>query len=141
MAVEHTDGVSDTIALLQTRVRDLEAVLNQNNAALALAFHLPPAHANLFGLLLSVPVVTHDAIQHRLEIATDPKIAIHRLRKRLKRWHARLGLDENATLIHGRRHVGYWVDATMRPIIRKWVESTTSEKLPPQVTQEGCSVQ
>jgi hypothetical protein len=140
MATEH-EGASDTIALLQTRVRDLEAVLNQNNAALALTFHLPPAHANLFGLLLSVPVVTHDAIQHRLEIATDPKIAIHRLRKRLKAWHARLGLEEDAILIHGRRHVGYWVEATMRPAIRRLVEGATAERLPHEVITEGCRLQ
>jgi hypothetical protein len=127
---------SDKIALLQTRVRDLEAVLNQNNAALALAFRLPPAQANLFGLLLSLPVVTHEAIQHRLEIATDPKIAIHRLRKRLRPWHARLGIAEGGTLIHGQRHVGYWIEPTMRPAVKAIVDAATSERnggLPPEV--------
>jgi hypothetical protein len=41
-------------------------------------------------------------------------------------------------LIHGRRHVGYWVEATMRPTIRRLVETITSERLPHQVIQEGC---
>lgn len=130
-------GASDTIALLQTRIRDLEAVLNQNNAALALAFRLPPAHANLFGLLLSLPVVTHDAIQGRLEIATDPKIAIHRLRKRMKVWHEKLGLTGDDVLIHGQRHVGYWINPTMRPVVKRIVDEVTAERLPPEVIVEG----
>jgi hypothetical protein len=129
-------ATSDTIAVLQTRIRDLEAVLNQNNAALALAFRLPPAHANLFGLLLSLPVVTHDAIQQRLEIATDPKIAIHRLRKRMKVWHGRLGLKDGDVLIHGQRHVGYWIAPTMRPIVKAIVDKANAERLPPEVMEE-----
>jgi hypothetical protein len=128
----------DTIALLQTRVRDLEAVLNQNNAALALAFRLPPGHANLLGLLLSLPVVTPDAIQQRLEISTDPKIAIHRLRKRMKVWHERLGLVGDESLIQGQRHVGYWINPTMRPIVKRIVDDATAERrLPPEVTVEA----
>lgn len=127
----------DTLALLQTRVRDLESVLNQNNAGISLTFQLTPAIANLLGLLLSLPLVTPEAIQHRLEIATDPKIAIHRLRKRLLVWHLPLEVKPGAQIVQGRRHVGYWIEpemkAKMRAQIQKATEALTStpaERLP-----------
>lgn len=115
----------DMLALLQTRVRDLEAVLNQNNSGIALTFQLTPAIANLLGLLLSLPLVTPEAIQHRLEIATDPKIAIHRLRKRLLVWHLPLDVPEGGQIVQGRRHVGYWIDPAMKTKMRAQITKAT----------------
>ena len=119
---------ADMLALLQGRVRDLEAVLHQNNAGVALSFQLTPALANLLGLLLSLPLVTPEAIQHRLEIATDPKIAIHRLRKRLRPWHAVLGYQPEDNIVQGRRHVGYWITPEVKACLRAYVENAIASK-------------
>ena len=121
----------EMLALLQTRVRDLEAVLNQNNAGIALTFQLTPAIANLLGLLLSLPLVTPEAIQHRLEIATDPKIAIHRLRKRLAVWHAPLEVPEGGQIVQGRRHVGYWIAPDMKAKMRAQITKATEAAMKP----------
>jgi hypothetical protein len=114
-------SADDTIAVLKSRVRDLEAVLNQNNVDIALAFRLTPALANLLGLLLAVPLVTPDAIQHRLEIATDPKVAIHRLRNMLKPWAPKLNVAPSEVLIQGRRHVGYWIEPNVKERMKAFV--------------------
>ena len=107
---EAPDGSSPESAALRARIRDLEAALNQNNLDIAVAFQLTPALANILGLLLSLPLVTADTIQHRLGIVTDSKVAIHRLRKMLARWHSKLNLQPDEVLVQGRRHVGYWIE-------------------------------
>jgi len=128
-------NADDTIAVLKSRVRDLEAVLNQNNVDIALAFRLTPALANLLGLLLAVPLVTPDAIQHRLEIATDPKVAIHRLRNVIKDWAPKLGTGSEV-LIQGRRHVGYWIEPSIKERMKAFVAAAAETQLPAQVTAE-----
>lgn len=97
-----TDVAHQDWEALKARVRDLEVALKQNDTSLMLAFNLTPAAGNLFGLLLSARVVTADTIQQGLEIATDAKVAIHRLRQQLKPWDI---------TIHSRRGLGYWIDA------------------------------
>lgn len=107
------------IAVLQARVRDLETALNQNNLDIAVAFQLTPALANLLGILLALPLATTEIIQKRLEISTDPKVAIHRLRRMMSRWHERLALTE--TPIKGRRCVGYWIEPDVKEKLRAMV--------------------
>lgn len=120
MTTEQLDTVDET-AVLKARIHDLEAALNQNNVELAAAFRLTPALANLFGLLLSVPLVTPDIIQHRLEIATDSKVAIHRLRTILKAWAPKLGMSSTDVMIQGKRNVGYWIEPPLRERIKAFI--------------------
>jgi hypothetical protein len=118
-----TPSESDEIAVLKARIRDYETVLNQNNLHLAITFGLTPSISNILGLLLALPVVTPKAIQHDLEIATDPKVAIYKLRTILNPWHTRLGLGEKDLLIHGRRLVGYWLEPAVKEKIRAAVSA------------------
>lgn len=125
----HDAGSTADSVALKARIRDLEATLNQKNLDIAVAFHLTPALANLLGLLLSMPLVTADTIQNRLEIVTDAKVAIHRLRKRMTRCYGRLGLAEGTILIQGRRHVGYWIEPTHKELLRSVVSNDVTQEV------------
>ncbi len=89
----------ETVAL-RDRVRDLESALGQRNEALANTFKLTPKLNNLLGLLLALPIVKGDLIQQRLGIASDSKVAKHRLNQALKPYGIK---------IHSKRLVGYWI--------------------------------
>lgn len=97
-------------AHLESRVADLEAALNLPQAShIAMTMNLPLALARLLGLFLAVPCVTQEMVVHRLEIATDMKVAVFRLRRALK---------ERGIVIHARRSVGYWMEQADKDIIR-----------------------
>lgn len=104
-----TEATDDETLRLRERVRDLEAALGQNDNTLAVTFRLTPKLSNLLGLLLQLPNVTPEMIQHRLEIASDAKVAMHRLRVHLKSW---------GVVVHSRRHLGYWLDGDTKERIR-----------------------
>jgi hypothetical protein len=88
-------------ARLQARVNDLESALGQhNNGGLAARFGLTAKQSNLLGLLLAVECVTPDMIHQRLELATEAKVLVHRLRKHMRPFDV---------TIKGRRAVGYWL--------------------------------
>lgn len=110
--VDPTEPREDEVVQLRARVRDLEAALSQNDHSLALAFNLPPRLSDLLGLLLSLPVVSSEMIRQRLEIATDAKVAIHRLRKHISPY----GIE-----IMGRRGFGYWISEETKEAIRSRV--------------------
>jgi hypothetical protein len=128
----------DENAALRARIRDLETALNQKNLDIAVTFQLTPALANLLGVLLSLPLVTADTVQHRLEIVTDPKVAIHRLRKMLARWHGKLGLAADGVLIQGRRHVGYWIEPEHKALLNAAIERGSVEPVTQQVTEQAA---
>jgi hypothetical protein len=110
-------NADDETATLRARVRDLEAVLGQNHEGITATFRLPPVLSNLFGLLLSLPNVTSEMIRQRLEIATDAKVAIHRLRTHLKDFDIE---------IQSRRNVGYWFDDATKVRIRALIAPATT---------------
>jgi DNA-binding response OmpR family regulator len=89
------------VAKLQARVDELEAMLGQNDNRIAIAYGLPPRMSNLLGLLLTVEVATPEMIQDQLGIATNTKVAIHRLR-------TYMALHD--VTIHSQRGLGYWLD-------------------------------
>lgn len=123
-------AVDEEVTILKARVRDLEAVLKQNDPSLMMAFRLTPAASDLFGLLLSVPYVTTEMIRQRLEIATDGKVAVHRLRQQLKPWNI---------VIQSRRSLGYWLDPATKEQVRSVLNGGVFA-LPqpePEVTYEG----
>ena len=106
------DDDDDEKAQLRARIRDLEAALGQSNENLAVTFRLTPVLNNLLGLLLSLPNVTSEMIRQRLEIATDAKVAIHRLRRHLEPWKIE---------IKSRRSLGYWLEDEDKEKIREAV--------------------
>ena len=104
------------------RIHALETTLNQNNTDIAAVFRLTPALANLFGLLVSLPTVTSDMVRQQLNIATDPKVAVHRLRR---------SLEAYSITIHSKRNIGYWLD----PETKERVEGMLGDE--DDVTLEG----
>jgi hypothetical protein len=114
--------VDEQIVALETRVRDLEAVLNQSNAELKAAFLLPPKLCDLLGLLLAVPVVTSEMVQNRLNITTDSKIMVWRLRQHMEPF---------GVSIRSKRSVGYWLDADTKMKIVNSMGSVQAPVTPP----------
>lgn len=115
------DAPSPDYAQLQARVRDLEAALHQNDLDLALAFDLTPKLSDLLGLLLSLKIVTSDIIRKKLEIATDAKVAIHRLRLHMKNYGVQ---------IEGRRGFGYWLTEETKNAIKRRITQEVTDELP-----------
>jgi hypothetical protein len=89
------------VELLRARVEQLEAALNQNSKQYTAAFRLTPSLGNVLGLLVALPYVDAETVQTRLELFTNLKVAICRLRKEL----APHGVE-----IKSRRFSGYWLD-------------------------------
>lgn len=73
------------------------------------AFRLSEVLAKLLDLLLTETRVTSQMIEHDHRLSTDAKVAIHRLRRRLKPYNIKI-----ETL----RGDGYWIDAAMKQRIR-----------------------
>jgi hypothetical protein len=106
------------IADLKARVRELEAALGQGNKTLAAHFHLSSQNSNLLGLLVALDYVTPEVISERLQIASDAKVALHRLRRSL----AEFGIS-----IRARRNVGYWLDPATKVRIRDMLTSPPAD--------------
>jgi biotin operon repressor len=103
----------EEIALLKARVRELEGLLGQSgNKTIESTFRLPPALSKLLGLLTTLPTVTADMITRKLEIATDAKVAVWRLRQHLEPY----GVE-----IQSKRHVGWWLDEPAKERVRQIV--------------------
>ena len=117
-------SAEDEIATLQGRIKDLEAALGQKDHRLVLAFDLPPKLSDLLGLLLNSPVVSSLTIRQRLEIASDAKVAIYRLRKTMAKFDV---------AIHWRRGYGYWLDEATKQRITEKV--TSAQALPGETLQ------
>lgn len=114
-------------AKLRARVAELEAVIGRANSDIAAAFKLPPAMNRLFSLLLAVPFVTSDMVTGRLNIATDVKVAMFRLRRMLEPYDIK---------VHARRYIGYWIDQSDKARIRAMLEEHAS-LLPEQEAQSS----
>lgn len=77
---------------------------------LQIAFELPQSLARLLRLLMESKLLTSRDIVHTHKIATDGKVAIHRLRRYL----------ENHDLeIKSRRELGYWLEPSTKEKISK----------------------
>ena len=72
------------------------------------AFRLSEVLAKLLQLLMTEPRVTQQMIEHDHRLSTDAKVAIHRLRRRLKPYNIRI-----ETL----RGDGYWLENPMKQLI------------------------
>jgi hypothetical protein len=116
-------GNSDNIEQLHARIRELEDALGQHNKSLAVTFKLSKGLGNLLGVLMAQHSVTAQTIHQQLEIATDAKVAIHRLRHQMKPY----GIEINA-----RRGIGYWLDEATKARVREMID-TPSQATPPPI--------
>lgn len=91
----------------------MESLLKQNDSDIANVFRLPEQLASIFGLLVSLPVVTTDMLMEKLGIA-QPKMAIYRLRAHLMR--------EFQISVYSAPRVGYWLDEATKERVRQMVE-------------------
>jgi hypothetical protein len=97
--------VKEQLEVANQRIRDLEISLGQVDRGAAAAFKLSASLSKLLGCLMETPNVTPEMIVERLEIATDAKVAVHRLRMAMKPWQV-----DKKPIIKGRRGLGYWID-------------------------------
>lgn len=67
---------------------------------LRLVFHLTPQETNLMLLLMTMKYVSPELIYERLNVATEVRVAMYRLRKAL----TKKGID-----IESKRSFGYWL--------------------------------
>jgi DNA-binding response OmpR family regulator len=80
------------------------------DAKLRTTFKLSTQEASILGLLLATDVVSSDLICERLNVATEVRVAIHRLRKTLA---------THQVEIESKRHLGYWLTPEMKDRIRR----------------------
>jgi hypothetical protein len=64
-------------------------------------FGLTQQQAKLLALLMEVPVASADIIQRRVKMSTEAKVAIHRLRARMKLYDVE---------IKAKRFYGFWLE-------------------------------
>jgi hypothetical protein len=79
------------------------------------AFNLPPTLARLLVIMLEGNIVTADEIANKYKIATEGRMAIHRLRSYLEGY----GIE-----IKNKRSLGYWLDLDTQKKILELVENT-----------------
>ncbi|MGE0677822.1 hypothetical protein [Pseudolabrys sp.] len=109
---ELIESLQEKLAVQEARIADLEAVLGMHDKSLAATFKLSKSLSDILGLLVSLPAVTPEMINVRLEIATDPKVAIHRLREALKPWGVK---------IEAKRSLGYFLSPEEKARIKSIV--------------------
>lgn len=102
---------------LRERVRELEATLGLADPTLV-HFNLSPALRKIMGLMMSLPHVTPEMIEERLGIATTAKVAIHRLRHKLK---------PHGIEIKSRHCIGYWFEPDTKDKIKALVTANGNE--------------
>jgi hypothetical protein len=131
----------DEIATLKQRIHDLETTLGLHDDHLGVIFKLPKSLTALLGLLISVPNVTPEMIQLRLMIATDAKVAMHRLRQAMEPFYDKIGLTTDDDLIQSRRGLGYWIDPSVKARIEALVtpQVTEAEAVQDQVFAEALA--
>jgi len=114
---------------LQARIYDLENALKLNNNNIAGTFRLSAQLGRLLGLMLSVPHVTVDMMQQQLEITSNARMAVKRLRRHLDAYCEVEGVDP--IVIHTTRSTGYWLDKPTKERIKKLIT--------PEVTDEALN--
>ena len=112
-----TRGVSSEVMQLRQRLDTALSALGLSDNNLGSIFKLPQSSARLLGLLMALPNITADMAQQQLEITTNAKVAIHRLRQELELWCEEAKVDYILT-VRSRRTLGYWLDAETKGRIR-----------------------
>lgn len=110
------------LAEAQVRIADLEAALGMSDNEPGVALRLLPQSGRLLACLLNTPNVTSEMISVRLGIASDARVAVHRLRQELKPY----GLT-----IESRRGLGYWLSPEAKEKVRHITREVTSRRAKP----------
>ena len=118
-----TNTTDAEIAELRAKVRDYEKVLGIKDQDLLLTFKLTPSLNSILGLLLSQKLVTPEMIEQRLSIATNAKVAVHRLRQAVKEW---------GITIESKRNLGYWLPLETKAKIRGLI----TQEVTPEVSEQ-----
>lgn len=123
MQPAHYSSPSEELAAAKARIRDLEAALGLTDPSLAVTFKLSAGSHKLLALLMSSSHVTSQMVQKRLEIATDTKVAMHRLRVALKPF----GTKDHRIEIKNRRTLGYFLEPETKAFINSLVTQGVTE--------------
>jgi hypothetical protein len=86
------------------RIHELEGMLKEHPVGhehYIMPFGLTQQQAKLLALLMEVPVASADIIQRRVKMSTEAKVAIHRLRARMKLYDVE---------IKAKRFYGFWLE-------------------------------
>lgn len=93
-----------TVQDKDARIHELEGLLQDQHMGhehYIMPFGLTQQQAKLLALLMEVPVASADIIQRRIKMSTEAKVAIHRLRARMKLY---------GVTINAKRFYGFWLD-------------------------------
>ena len=103
-----------TVQDKDARIQELEGLLLDNKSVgyehYIMPFGLTQQQAKLLALLMDVPVASADIIQRKIKMSTEAKVAVHRLRNRMK-LH---GIE-----IKAKRYYGFWLDSEEKAKIRE----------------------
>ena len=119
-------SASIQLADAHARIAELEAALGigQSDASiLGVTFRLSTSGARLLGCLLATPIVTSEMVTVRLGIASDAKVAMHRLREALVK-SEHFTADED--VIQSQRGLGYWLSNGHKEKIRRLTSGVTT---------------
>jgi hypothetical protein len=105
---------------LRAKIRDMEKALGIKDQDVLLTFKLNPSLNSIFGLLLHQKLVTAEMIEQRLRLATEAKVAVHRLRQALKPWSIE---------VESRRNIGYWLSPETKARIRELISGEVTNKV------------
>ncbi len=83
------------------RIQELERLLHLKHEDYIKPFGLTQQQARLLALLMEVSVASADTIHKRVNMTTEAKVAVHRLRSRLK---------EHGIAISAKRFHGFWLE-------------------------------
>lgn len=83
------------------RIQELEDQLRLDHEKYMRPFDLTQQQAKLLALLMDVPVASAETIRTRVDMSTEAKVAVHRLRARLK---------PHGIEVEGRRFHGFWME-------------------------------
>lgn len=86
---------------LEARIRELEDALTLNHARYVKPFKLTQMQARILALLMVEPVVSSLALQQRVGMNTEAKVAINRLRQKLAPYEVE---------IKSKRFHGFWIE-------------------------------
>lgn len=104
---------ADTLEEKDARIQELEEQLRLNHEDYMLPFKLTQQQAKLLALLMEVPIASAETIRLRVDMSTEAKVAVHRLRARM--------LPYEVT-IHGRRFHGFWMDEENKRKVKELVD-------------------
>ena len=91
------------------RIQELEGLLKPGHEQYIMPFGLTQQQAKLLAVLMEVQVADNHLLQSRAKMGTEAKVAVHRLRARMKTY---------GVTISGKRYRGFWLDDEQKALVR-----------------------